>query len=383
VSVQRRGWKYIATRLNGDGTETLLDPDVGIEEVQIEEVLSGDNSITGTISPGLKKYLDSYGRSLFKPWSTALYAESDGSIRCGGIMTGGSFDGSEGSLEFTGFTGYLRDLPYTGSGYAGIQVDPADVVDVIWNHAQGQPGGNLGVHIPDWKTGIKIGTTLEQVEFDTQSGPVSFESGPVKLNWYSTFDLAGMIDDLASENSFDYRERHYWKPDGSIGHEIEFKHPSIGRKRTDLRFTFGVNVFEVPSVAWDGGEYATGVMVLGAGEGASGIKSLHEPGRSKGDPLRRVAIVQDDTIKSKKNADSRAKSELQWRKSLDDISDIVVHDHPDAPLGAAQVGDTINLTGRTDWGSISITARILSIAYEPDSGKVAQYRIARTDKILS
>lgn len=381
--MQRRGWKYIATRLNGDGTETLLDPDVGLEEVQIENVLSGDDSISGKISPALKKYVDSGGRPLFKPWSTALYAESDGSIRAGGIMTGGSFDGSEGSLEFTGFTGYLRDLPYTGSGYAGIQVDPATVVGVIWNHAQSQPGGNIGVTIPAWSTGIKIGTKLEQVEFDTQSGPVSFESGPVKLNWYSTFDLAGKIDDLANENSFDYRERHFWKPDGSIGHEIEFKHPSIGRKRNDLRFTFGVNIFDRPSTVWAGDEYATGVMVLGAGEGASGIKSLNEPGRKPGDPLRRIAIVQDDTIKSRKNADSRAKAEMQWRKSLDDISEIIVRNHPDAPLGAAQVGDTINLGGRTDWGDVSITARILAIAYEPENGNVARYTVARTDKMMS
>lgn len=381
--VRRRGWRYIATRLNGDGTETLVDGDVALENVHIDDVVSGDDAITGTISPGLKKYLDDHGKPLFKRWSTAMYAESDGVIRAGGIMTGGTFNGSEGSLVFTGFTGYLRELPYTGSGYAGIQVDPADVVDVIWAHAQSQPGGNIGVHVPDWKTGIKIGTKLEQVEFDTQSGPVSFESGPVKLNWYSTFDLGGKIDELANENSFDYRERHYWKSDGAIGHIVEYQHPKIGRVRDDLKFTFGVNIHEPPPITQSGEDFATGVLVLGAGEGASGIKSLHEPPRKPGDPLRRIATVQDDTIKSRKNADSRAKAEVQWRKEIDDITEFIVVDHTDAPLGAAEPGDTIYVSGRTDWGPVGMWVRILAIGYEPANGKIAQYSVARADKMVS
>lgn len=381
--MKRRGWRYIATRLNGDGTETLVDPDLQLEEVHIDDVISGDDVITGKISPGLKKYLDDRGKPLFKKWRNALYAESDGVIRAGGIMTGGNFNGSEGSLEFTGFTGYPRDLPYTGSGYAGIQVDPAAVVGVIWNHVQAQPGGNIGVTIPAWSTPYKIGTKLEQVQFDTQSGPVSFESGPVKLNWYSTFDLGGKIDELANENSFDYRERHYWKPDGTIGHVIEYRHPGFGRKRSDLRFTIGVNIHATPATSQMGDEFATGVMVLGAGEGASGIKSLHETPRKPGDPLRRIAIVQDDTIKSRKNADARSKAEAQWRKELDDITEFIVVNHPDAPLGAAEPGDTIWVSGRTDWGDIGMWVRILSIGYEPASGNVAQYSVARADKMVS
>jgi hypothetical protein len=381
--VRRRGWRYLATRLNGDGTETLLDPDVPLENVQIEEILSGDDSISGTISPAVDRVRASNGQPLFREWSTALYAESDGEIRAGGILTGGNFSGAEWALQFTGFTGYLRDLPYTGSGYAGIQVDPAAVVGVIWNHAQSQRGGNLGVTIPAWSTPIKIGTKLEQVEFDTQSGPVSFESGPVKLNWYSTFDLAGKIDELANENSFDYRERHFWKPDGTIGHVIDFKHPKIGRVRDDLRFTIGVNIHQVPQINRSGEEFATGVMVLGAGEGASGIKSIHEPGRVNGDPLRRIAIVQDDAIKSRTRADARAKQEAQWRRNLTDIREFTVVDHENARLGAAQVGDTIFVGGRTDWGDVGVTARILSIGYEPASGKVARYTVARSDKLVS
>lgn len=380
--MRRRGWRYLATRLNGDGTETLLDPDVPLENVQIEEVLSGDDSITGTISPASNRLKDSKG-PLFREWSTALYAESDGEIRAGGIFSGSSLSGPEWQQNFVGFTGYLRDLPYTGSGYAGIGVDPADVVRECWSHAQAQRGGNLGVTSPTWKTGIKIGTKLEQVEFDTQSGPVSFESGPVKLNWYSTFDLAGKIDELANENSFDYRERHFWKSDGTIGHEVEYRHPKIGRVRNDLRFTIGVNIHETPTINRAGEEFATGVMVLGAGEGASGIKSVHEPGRNPGDPLRRIAIVQDDTIKSRKRADARAKQEAQWRKSLDDISAFTVIDHPNARLGAAQVGDTITVTGRTDWKDVNMSMRILSIAYEPANGNIAQYTLARSDKLTS
>ena len=51
TKVQRRGWRYFATRLNGDGTETMIHPDLPIEEVEIEDVISGHNALSGTIEP--------------------------------------------------------------------------------------------------------------------------------------------------------------------------------------------------------------------------------------------------------------------------------------------------------------------------------------------
>ncbi len=185
MSVQRRGWRYFATRLNGDGTETLLDPDLPLENVTIEDVLSGDNAVSGSLSPVYNRLLGPDGLPLLQEWSTAVYAENDGDIRGGGILTHSGFNGPEWSLECVGFTGYGRDLPYTGNGYKGIKVDPIVVArQQIWGHIQNQPGGNIGLEFEavDTDGKVTIGTELKQVEFDTQSGPVSFEAGPYKLN---------------------------------------------------------------------------------------------------------------------------------------------------------------------------------------------------------
>lgn len=401
---QRRGWRYFATRLNGDGTETNLDVDLPLQNVSIEDVLSGDNALTGDIDPVYRRLKDPLtGLPVLREYSTAIYAENDGDIRCGGILTHSQFDGPNWGLEATGFTGYGRDMPWTtgapvvntpsgwnipagkdGSGF-GVQVDPIDMGRVIWNHIQSHPGGNIGLQFESTTTGgvVKIGTTLKQVEFDSQSGPVSFEAGPFKLNWYSSHDLQGIFDDLANEAPFDYHERHYWKPDGTIGHFVEIGYPKIGTKRNDLRFIFGVNVWEPVKSERDGAMYASGTMVLGSGDGAAMIKSIQEPPTRPDGRLRRVQVVIDDTIRSRKKADARARAENQWRARLDDLDTLVVQDHPHARLGSVKVGDEIRVEGEGDWLGLDVWVRILSISYQPENGNIAEYRVARTDKLLS
>lgn len=384
MRVQRRGWRYFATRLNGDGTETLLDPDLPLESVTIEDVLSGHNALSGEIEPAYSRLLGPDGEPILREYSTAIYAENDGVVRGGGIITASAFTGPNWEIEATGFTGYAIDMPWVARGYKGIRVDPIDMVRVIWDHIQSMPGGNIGLEFDSTDTGGKesIGTELKQVEFDTQEGPVSFEAGPYKLNWYSNHDLAGDIDDLASDTPFDYHERHYWDAEGNLRHHVDIGYKKLGRRRNDLRFTYGVNVFESPSVDRDGALYASGTMVLGAGEGAAMIRSIREPATRPGNRLRRVAVVVDDTIKSKKKARRRADAENQWRARLDDVGSIVVRDHPNAPMGAVSVGDEIRIEGRGDWVDIDMWVRVLAIAMQPESSDMAEYTIARTDKLV-
>lgn len=375
------GWRYFATTLNGDGTETLIDIDLPLEEVDIEDVLSGDQALEAKIEPSYARLRAPDGLPIFREWGTAIYAEESGVIRYGGILVNGTIAGPNWSLETTGFTSYWRDMPYTGAGFKGIQVDAIDCAREIWNHVQAQQGGNLGLTYDDTLSGVKIGTELQQIEFDTQEGPVSFEAGPYKLNWYSNHDLASDIDQLAADTPFDYHERHFWKPDGTIGHHIEIGYPKIGARREDLRFVLGVNIFEAPDIERDGSIFASGTMVLGAGEGPSMIKSIRElPSRPTG-RLRRVAVVQDDTIKRVETAETRADMENQWRSRVDDIASFGVVNHENAPLGAAQVGDEIRVEGRGDWQDFDMWVRIMSISYEPNSG-AAEYNVARVDKLV-
>lgn len=381
--MQRRGWRYFATRLNGDGTETTLDMDLPLADVSIETVLTGDGAINATISPAYQRLLGPDGKPLLQEWSTAIYAENDGNIRGGGILTSTDVDGPSLSLEATSFTSYGRDMPYTGNGYKGVKVDPLDVVRTIWNHIQSQKGGNIGLVMDTTTSDQTIGTELKQVQFDTQSGPVSFEAGPYKLNWFTNHDLQGDVDDLAGETPFDYVEEHSWRPDGTIRHFLRMGYPKIGRRRDDLRFVFGVNIFDPVRLTRDSATYASGTMVLGAGEGALMVHSIKEPPSRPGGRLRRIAVVTDDSIKSKKRADARADAENQWRARLDDMSSITVMNHPNAPLGAAQLGDDIFIEGPGEWGSVYMRVRITSITISPDDGNMAEYGIARTDKLTN
>jgi hypothetical protein len=45
------------------------------------------------------------------------------------------------------------------------------------------------------------------------------------------------------------------------------------------------------------------------------------------------------------------------------------------------VGDEIHLSGRGDWVNTDMWVRVLAISYQPANGNVAEYTVARTDKL--
>lgn len=369
-------WRYIAQRLTGDGAGEFIDFDLPLRGVQITDQLSGPPRITGSLSPEVARLVDSRGKPLLEEWSTAIYAEADNQIRGGGILSVSGFDGSSWSLDCVGFCGYPQGMPYTDSWY-GVEIDPLDVVRHIWEHLQSKPNGNIGMVLSDLKTGLKIGTELEQVEFDTQAGEhVSFEAGPVKLNWYTTDDLGKEIDDLATETPFDYHERHYWSGD-TIVHKLDFGYPRLGRRREDLRFVLGENIMLIPSVSIDGDEYANEVMALGAGEGRDMKRALVAKNDGR---LRRVAVVDDKSLTTVDKATSLARKELNRRQGLADITEVTVRDHPHAEIGAWVVGDEIRVQGELGWQDIDVWCRVISSTISPEEGDAAQLTLLRSDK---
>lgn len=373
-------WRYLAYRLNGDGTQTLIDPELPLEDVTIHDVLSGDGGIDGKIEPAFQRLQASDGSPILLEWSTAIFAEDDGDIRGGGIVTSTSVEGAKLVLDVAGFTNYGREMPYTGNGYKGIAIDALDGVRACWSHIQSQPGGNIGLEVSSKNSGVKIGTTLTSAEYDGQAGYTTYESGPFKLNWYESHDLMGIVDELAKTTPFDYHERHFWDGD-DIRHALDFYAPKMGRRRDDLKFWFGTNIFDDPEVSRGGDEFATGVHVLGAGEGSAMAHYLYQPPSRPQNRLRRIAVVQDDSLKSKAQLTQRAKAEYQWRSRVGELGSIVVIDHPMAPLGSAGLGDEILVEGKTDWGPVSIWVRITGISFQPANGKAAEYQIERADRM--
>lgn len=375
------GWRYLAQRLDGNGlSDEFIDLDLPLQDVAITDTLTGAPAITAAITPEVARLQAPDGRPLFEKWGTAIYAENEGEIRGGAILTDLQREGSNLALTCTGFSSYPDGQPWTTEeGYIGVEVDPLDVVRVIWDHLQSQPYGNLGVEIDrTTKTPFRIGTPYKVREFDPQDdpnvGPTIFESGPVLLRWYETQDLGEEIIRYAEDTPFDYRERHAWVGD-RIHHYIDFGYPNLGSKRTDLRFVIGENIMPLPRVGAD--EYATEIMALGAGEGRGMKRAVaSRPGK-----LRRAALVIDKSARRQARVNNLAQRELNWRTGQDDITQVIVSDHAHAPLGSYSVGDEILVEGRTPWGDLDVWARVVSIGIRPAAGDVAELTLLRSDKI--
>lgn len=369
-------WRYLAQRLTGDGAGEFLDMSLPLSGVGVTETLSGPDRITGTVEPEVMRLKGPDGRPLLDEWSTAIYAEENGLIRAGGILTRSIFAQSRWTLDAMGFCGYANGMPYTGSEFF-VEEDPTNIFRHIWEHLQARPGGDIGLQVDGTTSPVRLGTELKQVEFDTQAGPVSFEAGPYKLAWYLTEDLGRNLDQLASETPFDYREEHAWNAAGDIEHHLRIGYPKLGTRRTDLRFVIGENVSAVPTVERDGDEYANEVLSLGAGEGRDMVRG----GDARADGrLRRVAVVADKTARSKRAANALARRELAARQGLDEVTDITVRDHPHARVGSWQPGDEVRLQGEMGWVKVDMWVRILSSTISPADLSVARLTVQRSDK---
>jgi len=247
-------WRFIASRLNGDGTETFLDYDLPIAGAEINRELSGPGGITGTIAPEIAQLVGEDGEPILVPWSTVIYAEENGVIRDAAILESLTENGPVLDLDAVGFTGYAKDEPYTGV-YTTYRTDPLTIVRHVWSHIQDKKGANLGVEVDALSaTPVRLGipedpklTAAKSAEgsalaaYDqarkaynaskTAANKLAMENAkkaldkakdetskikdgaakPYALNWWEHFDLGGELDTLAADTPFDYRMDHSWE----------------------------------------------------------------------------------------------------------------------------------------------------------------------------
>lgn len=359
------GWRYIARRLNGDGTEIGLDSELPLSGVELREDLSGPGGLTGSITPEVAR-LKARGEPILAPWSTAIYAELDGRIRAGGILVDLDDSGPNLGLDCVGFTGYASGIPYT-SERVFIKADPLDVARHIWDHLQSQKGGNLGLTADATKSPVRIG--------DDPNDPNA--KNPFRLIWFQDHDLGASFDQLAADTPFEYRVQHDW--DGEdIAHRLVLGYPRIGRRRTDLRFMVGENITVIPQISYDGDEYASEAIVFGGGEGRDMIRGTRTGNAGR---LRRPVIVMDKALRSTKDAEARADRELALRMADADMTEIVLWEHPNAPYGSFQVGDEILIQTAPGWtDGLALWSRIVSIKFSPETG-TATLSLLRAEKV--
>jgi len=368
-------WRYLAQRIVGPAAGSFIDTELPIAGVSLTDVLSGPPRMTGTVPVELDRLRGPDGKPLLDPWSTAIWAEEDGVIRGGGILVSTDFFGPQMRLDIMGYTGYPAGLAYVDSWF-GVQIDPLDVVRHIWAHIQGKPNGNLGLVVDATKTPKRIGQKLETATAPLPTSALEYEAGPYRLTWYLTPDLGSNIDKLAEETPFDYTEEHGWAGDGTITHRLRLHYPRKGTRRTDLRFMLGENMQVIPELSLEGDDYANGVLQLGAGEGRNMVRATVENPDGR---LRRIVQRANKADKTVRTATVTAKSELRVLQRLGDVTSIEVRDHPNAPLGAWNVGDEIRVQGDTGWVVIDQWVRIIESSLSPDSGDAAKLSVEKSD----
>lgn len=349
-------WRYLVQRAT---TGQWLHTELPLDVQTLAWELSGPGALKGTLAPAIGSQLADDGRPLLEEWGTLIYAEADGVIRWGGIVISSSFSGSSWELEAAGFTTYPHGIPY-GDTYTKAGIDPADVVAHLWDHVQEHPDAKLGVQVTGDKTTVKLGggDTSELYE----------------LLWWETPDVGSEIDSLASVTPFDYVEEHTWDGD-EIKHEVRIGYPRLGRKRTDLSFTYGENVIEIGDPQRDGDDFANEVIGIGAGEGTGSVRSTTAKRDGK---LRRPYVYTAKDVGSRDRLTGLIRTELTRRQQLLTIPSITVRDHSHAPLASWSLGDDILVRATLPWlGDIEVWHRV--VGWELESQHMATLDLVRSD----
>lgn len=371
-------WRYLASRLNGDGTETFLDDDLPLQDVEVVTTLSGADSLDFKVIPEVAD-LKKNGQSIFLPWSTAVYAEQGGVIRGGAIVCDMKESGQTIQGETIGFAGYPNGMPYNGDKVFRNE-DPLNVFRHIWQHLQAFTDGDLGVTVDTTRSNARVGVSQNVVDIALNGN--SSNDQALVYGWWQTLDLGNEIANLATNTPFDYRMSLAWDTSGTtkkfVKKHIQLGAPRIGTRRQNLRFMVGENIFVQPEIIFDGDDYASDIWAFGAGEGRAMVKNLSQ--RNDIGRLRRVAVVQDKSLRTTQEVYGLAYREKTKRTAAQNISQVVVHNHPHARLGSYNVGDEILIQSETGWSSgLYMWVRILQIKLNPET-EVCTLDVIQSDK---
>lgn len=395
------GWRYIAMRaVSGD----ILDWDVPlVADSPPKRELNGPGQMSGRIEPEyLRLMARPDGLPVIAEWATALFAEYEGRIRWGGLVTNLAFEKQAMKVTCAGYTAYPHGMPYLGSTIrSGATVaqkwpyegrdknhdgyidgthpkrkmpkrpkdkltdrwDAYDVVRHIWAHLQDYKDGRLGVTLDKHDSGHKLGGADGK--------------DPWLLQWWDNPDCGSTIDQVMGLAKADYLERHSW--DGSkerILHHIDLGTRRLGKARPDLRFAEGENIIEKATPNYQGDFYANNIYVLGKGSGAKTARARVVVNDKR---LRRAKIVTHKSTANAKALTEFGKKERARHSQQITIPSIAIRHHPNAPLGSWALGDRVLIQVEVPWlGELAIWHRIVSEEIDPAAG-TAVLQLTRSD----
>lgn len=359
-------WRYIASRLNGDGTETFLDWNLLLSDVSVQESLSGHGGLDAKITPEVAALKDEDGKPIFVPWSTAIYAEASGQIRGGGIVTQMPMDGPSLSLDCIGFSGYFEGQPWAGEDRYDT-ADPLVIDRYIVEEFQKAP----------FDLGLKPAGARESQRVQLSEVVTGKKELYYLAEWAGTLDLDKERTQLAEIGGYEWTVKHTWS-DEKVKHEIEYGYPKLGSRRSDLRFVVGENIPDNIPATDDGDEYASHVLVLGSGQGRKMVRADDSKPTKR---LGRWKVVSDKAIGKDQAAKSRVALELKALSGELDITEITVWDHDNAPVGTYRAGDEILIQSGVGWADFGdLWVRILGVIHHPEKNS-STLQIRRSEKI--
>lgn len=153
-------------------------------------------------------------------------------------------------------------------------------------------------------------------------------------------------------------------PPGAPQRRIRLGYPRLGRRRTDLSFSTGVNIATTTQVPRSADDYAQVVIAAGAGEGRARYRAVDavRDGRLRLEHLLELPDVRGNDVLAR-----RARAERTWRQRMGTISSITVTDHPAAPFGSWTVGDDVLVTVHDQWVDFTGWMRITGWRAQPDT----------------
>ncbi|MDS2172529.1 hypothetical protein Q7C18_07475 [Nesterenkonia sp. CL21] len=359
-----------------------LHPDVPLRDVHVTQGINEPDALTAVLDSARafeSIYLEQSGRTrpLLQKYGTLIASPGTTTSGAGARafiiddVPPDATDQQTLKVSGVGIGAIPEGTPWLASRFDGIEVDPLDIVRLIWDHLTEHPD-DLTVTVDSTRSPVRVGEEEREVNFTTSDGrDVTFDAGPRRLNWWSTDDLMRTLDDLATETPFEWSERITLSPtaDTPPAFHIQLGYPMITpRVMRDLHFEIGVNVFEPEPPVED--EYFSHVFVLGRGDGSA--KKRGSDSRPATGRLRRVKVITDQSITTNRQANEVAKEEVaRAERDAHFIETCRIHEHPAAPIGSFRKGDVIHIKGHTAWGPHQQWCRIVRTEHRLEDNTIA------------
>ena len=358
-------WRIIVQELRG--ARGIVTYDLNVTNLRITRALSGPFDLQCDVNPNDPSTAGIY----FKPWRQIIHVEKImlGKRRVWGsaIVQPSDVDENTGILHLKakGFSCYPRGIPWL-EDLNWLANDAYRPVVEIWRHLQNDfPNGNLGVEVYPTTSGVEM------------LPGYAFDGDLLNLNFFATFvrqtdrlDCGDYIDALARDVPFDYVEQSAWNTDRTdVVKKIKLGYPRLGVIQENLAFILNENVISAKPHTESQVDWVSDVGITGYFPGVEYSTRL-----ANADPDRLRRYLDEDTafIDSNERSAAWAHRRLARRQTPPYWETItILPNHPNAPLGSFDVGDSIIVKGNMPWvGEVAQYHKVIAITVDTEKGVV-------------